>query len=301
MTVHTEIVRNEHVGERIDKVMATYDASISRSKAQQLLKEGVALINDKRVKPNYRCQSGDVLSWFIPEAPERIIKAEAIPLDIVYEDDSLLIVNKEQGMIVHPTDDQLSGTLVNALLYHTHVLAKMGTERPGIVHRIDKDTSGLLIVAKTGDVFDQLSHAFKCRSVVRVYEALVHGEIEHEQGVIEAPIGRDPNQRLRMAVQDTGRYAKTYFTVLSSRNGYTYVSCQLETGRTHQIRVHMEYIGHPIVNDPVYGKNRNKQRKGQMLFAKHLAFEHPVTKQHMEFTIDPPDFFKEQQGKLGLD
>lgn len=300
MTVNIEIIHDEHAGERIDKVITAYDGSISRSKAQQLIKEGVALINDKRVKANYRCQQGDVLSWFIPEEPERIIKAEAIPLDIVYEDNVLIVINKKQGMVVHPTDDQLSGTLVNALLHHTSSLAQMETERPGIVHRIDKDTSGLLVVAKTDEVFEVLSDAFKQRRVKRVYEALVHGEIEHEQGVIEAPIGRHPKKRLQMAVQSAGRFAKTSFHVITSTNGYTHVACQLETGRTHQIRVHLEYIGHPIVNDPVYGAGRYRDGTGQMLFAKQIAFQHPITKKQMTFTIDAPAYFEKEKKVLGI-
>ncbi len=298
--VSQQTIEDQHIGERIDKIMSYYSPEISRTKAQKLIDEGHILINEKKVRPNYKCKKGDLLSWGIPEDNPRNILPEDIPLHIVYEDDAIIVINKESGMVVHPTHHQTSGTLVNALLHHTNQLAFADSERPGIVHRIDKDTSGLLVVAKTDEALNILLEAFKKREIIRKYEALVHGQVDHEHGVIEAPIGRDPHNRLKMSVHDEGRYAKTYFRVLHRTNDYTHVSCELETGRTHQIRVHMQYIQHPIVHDPLYGNGRNKHPKGQMLFASHLAFRHPLTKEQMEFTIKPPAPFEKEYKILGF-
>lgn len=295
-----QTIAEQHIGERIDKIMSYYSPEISRTKAQNLIDEGHILINGKDVRPNYKCKKGDHLSWEIPEETPRSIVPEDIPLHIVYEDDALIVINKESGMVVHPNHHQTTGTLVNGLLHYTNELAAIDSERPGIVHRIDKDTSGLLVVAKTDEALNILLEAFKKREVVRKYEALVHGQVAHEQGVIEAPIGRDPKNRLKMSVHSEGRYAKTTFKVLNRTNDYTHVSCALETGRTHQIRVHMQYINHPIVHDPLYGDGRNKHPKGQMLFASHLAFIHPITKEQMAFTIDPPASFEKERKIIGF-
>lgn len=300
MSVHEQVIKHEHIGSRLDKIMTIYDASISRSQAQKLIREGIILINNQKVKPNYVCKADDVLSWFIPEESTRKIIAENIPLHVVYEDDAVIVLNKEVGMIVHPTHHQLNGTLVNALLHYTDNLGNKNSERPGIVHRLDKDTSGLMVIAKTDKAFHRLIDAFKNHHVERTYEALVHGVIEHDKGVIEAPIGRHPIKRLQMAIHDEGRYAKTHFHVLDRTDSFTHVSCQLETGRTHQIRVHMQYIQHPIVHDPLYGSHIEQEKKGQMLFASKLGFSHPVTKEWMEFSIQPPPWFEEEQRSLGF-
>lgn len=300
MSIHQQPIEHEHIGLRLDKIMTFYDASISRSQAQKLIREGSILINNQRVKPNYVCKTDDTLSWSIPKKPTREIVAEDIPLHVVYEDDVVLILNKEVGMVVHPTHHQLHGTLVNALLHYTDNLGNKDSERPGIVHRLDKDTSGLMIIAKTDEAYHRLIKAFKNHHVQRTYEAIVHGVIEHDKGVIEAPIGRHPVKRLQMAVHDEGRFAKTHFHVLDRTDSYTHVACQLETGRTHQIRVHMQYIQHPIVHDPLYGSNVDKDKKGQMLFASKLKFSHPLTREWMEFSIHPPHWFEEEQRKLGF-
>lgn len=296
-----QTIEDMHIGKRIDKIMSYYDAGISRSKAQKLIGEGYILMNDQEVSPSYTCKKGDCISWSIPEDTLRMIEPEDIPLHILYEDDAIIIINKEKGMVIHPTHHQTGGTLVNALLHHTKHLANKDSERPGIVHRIDKDTSGLLLVAKTDEALNVLLEAFKNREIVRSYEALVHGQMDHEQGVIEAPIGRDPKKRLKMSVNNEGRYAKTHFKVLNRTNEYTHVSCELDTGRTHQIRVHMQYIKHPIVHDPLYGNGRNKNPRGQMLFARHLVFTHPITNERMKFTIEPPSYFEKERKMLGFD
>src|SRR5699024_1122004 len=215
MSIHKQLIEQEHIGLRLDKIMSFYDASISRSQAQKLIREGSILINNQQVKQNYVCKKDDILSWSIPEESIREIVAEDIPLHVVYEDDAVIVLNKEVGMVVHPTHHQLTGTLVNGLLHYTDDLGNKNSERPGIVHRLDKDTSGLMVVAKTDQALQTLMQSFQTRKVKRTYEALVHGVIEHDKGVIEAPIGRHPVKRLQMAVHDDGRYAKTHFQVLN--------------------------------------------------------------------------------------
>ena len=289
------IVKDEEEYIRLDKLLADLEPDESRSQIQRWILESYVTVNDQQVKSNYKCQLGDEIKWIIPEIKKLSILPEDIPLSIIFEDDDLIVINKPKGMVVHPTEDHQSGTLVNALLYHSKQLSKIaGVDRPGIVHRLDKDTDGLLVVAKTDDIHIALSKQFKEKTVERIYEAIVHGIIPHESGIIDAPIGRDPSHRLRMNVVDEGKDAVTNFQVLQRYNDYSHISCQLETGRTHQIRVHMNYIGHPLVGDPKYKqKNDPLTVTGQALFAKKIGFMHPGTNQPMQFEIEQPHYFQD--------
>lgn len=244
-------VKEEEINIRIDLLLSEYYPKESRSQIQRWIKNNFVKVNDKEIKPNYKCRKNDIIKGLIPaEKPMELI-AENIALDIVYEDDDLIVINKPRGMVVHPSENHQSGTLVHALLHHTNELSTIsGDHRPGIVHRIDKDTSGLLVVAKNNDIHTELIDQLKVNEFERYYEAIVHGEIGHESGLIDAPIGRDPKHRLRMDVVDQGKKATTYFQVIQRYINYTLVSCRLETGRTHQIRVHLNYINHPIIGDP---------------------------------------------------
>jgi 23S rRNA pseudouridine1911/1915/1917 synthase len=284
---------------RIDKLMAEINPEQSRSQVQGWITKGTVLVNDEIVKANYKCQTGDVITWEIPEIEPLQIEPENIPISILYEDKDLLVVNKSKGMVVHPSAGHQSGTLVNALLYHCHDLSGInGVERPGIVHRIDKDTSGLLVVAKNDKAHSNLAEQLANKDVERKYVAIVHGEINHDSGMVDAPIGRDPNDRQRMAVVENGKHAVTHFHVLERFKEYTYVECRLETGRTHQIRVHMRYIGFPLVGDPKYGPRKTFDIGGQALHAKVLGFTHPTTGEWLHFEVDAPAYFQELLGKL---
>lgn len=280
---------------RLDKLMTFLLPNMSRQKLQTLIKEQSVSVNDTYKKANYKCKKDDVITW---KEPEEVmiepIKAENIPLDILFEDEAIIVVNKPKGMIVHPTETIRSGTLVNALLFHSPQLSTLsGEDRPGIVHRLDQDTSGLLLVAKTNDAHANLKEQFQKRTVKRVYEALVSGHLRNERGIIRAPIGRDAKNRMQMTVLSSGREAETHFVVKEYVQDATIVQCSLVTGRTHQIRVHMKYINHPIVGDKVYGLKRNqKDATGQALYAKQIGFEHPSTKEWMEFEIDRPAYFE---------
>ena len=293
-------VENEE-GDRIDRYLAEEMPERSRSYLQKLIKEQYIKVNDKPVKANYRLVLGDRVEVCIPEAKEPDIEPENIPLDILYEDEDVIVVNKPTGMIVHPSAGIYSGTLVNALLYHCHDLSAInGIARPGIVHRIDKETSGLLMVAKNDNAHRSLSKQLEEHSVVRRYVALVHGVINHNVGRIETPIGRDSKDRKKMAV--TSKNAKdaiTNFKVLERYDDMTLIECRLETGRTHQIRVHMQYIGHPVYGDPQYGFRNDDNTHGQYLHAKVLGFVHPRTNEHMYFEAPLPDFFEEKIKELG--
>ena len=281
-------------GIRIDKYLMN-ETEMSRSKIQKYIEAGNILVNDREVKTSYSVKMDDVIT--IEDIDEEIdIVAEDIPLDIVYEDDYLLVVNKPSGMVVHPAPGNYSGTLVNALMYHCNKLSSVnGSVRPGIVHRIDADTSGLLLVAKNDMVHNDLAKQISEKTVVRKYICLVHGIINEDTATIDAPIGRDINNRKKMCVTgDNSKDAITHIRVLERYNKATLIECTLETGRTHQIRVHMSYINHPVVNDPVYGYNKMDDKEfGQMLHAKEIGFVHPITHEFMDFQVEAPKKFYE--------
>lgn len=287
---------------RIDKFLVDQFQKYSRTEIQSFIKNGHVTVNGKKIKANYRCQAKDKIEIYIPVEEDVEIKPEDLAIDILHEDEGIIIVYKPRGMVVYPTVNHQSGTLVNALLNHTKTLSTTGgKERPGIVHRLDKDTSGLLVVAKTDDVYDNLTKQFANREVERIYGALVHGDIPHNKGVIDAPIGRDPKVRTQMAILDEGREAITKFTVKERYGDYTYVECELITGRTHQIRLHLNYIGHSIVGEETYINHKTLSTEGQLLFAKSLAFCHPVTKEAFFFEVERPKLFKDVLKELGVD
>ena len=277
---------------RIDKVLGHHLKQFSRSQIQKWVTDGNVTVNGQPVKPKYKLAVGDqvVVS---PEAPQKIdLEPENIPLDIVYEDDDVLVVNKPQGMVVHPAPGHPNHTLVNALLYHSPLSTINGEFRPGIVHRIDKDTSGLLMVAKNDMAHRSLAAQLKAKTNQREYVDLVHGVIKQEAGTIDAPIGRSRKDRKKQAIVSDGRHAVTHFKVLKRYRHYTLVSCRLETGRTHQIRVHMKSIGHPLAGDPLYGPRKTLPGKGQYLHARELGFKHPRTGKQLLFTAPLPDYFQ---------
>lgn len=294
MSSFNHIVTDEQNKTRVDKLLTDINPERSRSQIQSWIADGYVEVNGSKVKANYKCETGDRIEWTIPEVVPLKIEAEDIPLEIVYEDSDLLVVNKPRGMVVHPSAGHGTGTLVNALLHHCDDLSGInGVERPGIVHRIDKDTSGLLLVAKNDQAHLSLSEQLANREVERKYAALVHGEIPHETGMIDAPIARDPKNRQRMAVVDNGKPAVTHFRVIKHYPDYTFVECQLETGRTHQIRVHMRYIGYPLVGDPLYGPRKTIPLGGQALHAKAVGFTHPKTGEWMYFEAEMPQILQE--------
>lgn len=288
------VVTKEYQNKRIDKVLTDLNKEASRNQVQSWIKDGYVYVNGESVKSNYKCQLEDQIEWEEPEVQELEIEPENIPLDIKYEDEHLLVVNKERGMVVHPSHGHRTGTLVHALLYHCNDLSGInGVHRPGIVHRIDKDTSGLLLVAKHDKAHELLSEQLANKEVNRQYEAIVHGVIEHDKATIDAPIGRDPNDRQKMAIVESGKPAITHFSVVDRFEKFTHVYCDLETGRTHQIRVHFQYIDHPLVGDPKYGRRKTLNVQGQALHARKLSFTHPMTGEQMTFTSEPPEIFQE--------
>ncbi|SEP55449.1 RluA family pseudouridine synthase [Piscibacillus halophilus] len=288
------VVTKEYQNKRIDKVLTDLNKEASRNQVQSWIKDGYVYVNGESVKSNYKCQLEDQIEWEEPEVQELEIEPENIPLDIKYEDEHLLVVNKEKGMVVHPSHGHRTGTLVHALLYHCNDLSGInGVHRPGIVHRIDKDTSGLLLVAKHDKAHELLSEQLANKEVNRQYEAIVHGVIEHDKATIDAPIGRDPNDRQKMAIVESGKPAITHFSVVDRFEKFTHVYCDLETGRTHQIRVHFQYIDHPLVGDPKYGRRKTLNVQGQALHARKLSFTHPMTGEQMTFTSEPPEIFQE--------
>ena len=293
----------EESGERIVALLARTIGSVSRSAGQRLIEQGAVVMDGRPVQKNTRCAAGARIDVTMPETEELPLVPENLPLDIVFEDDDLIVVNKARGMVVHPAPGHPDGTLVNALLWHCgDSLSGIGGERrPGIVHRIDKDTSGLLIAAKNDFAHRALSAQLSDRSLSRVYEAVVRGRLREESGTIDRPIGRHSTDRKRMAVTDrNGRPAVTHWEVLARYNGYTHVRCRLETGRTHQIRVHMAAIGHPLLGDGVYGApSPDKGLEGQCLHAKELKFIHPRTGESIRLTTELPEWFRNVLGRLG--
>ncbi|GAB6170349.1 RluA family pseudouridine synthase [Clostridium carnis] len=294
-----EIIINtveENIGERLDKYLTIVIEGKSRSFIQGLMGSGNILVNKCEVKSNYKIRKDDIISIIMPEPEVLDIKAEEIPLNIIYEDEDVAVINKPQGMVVHPAPGNYTGTLVNAILYHCKDLSGInGVIRPGIVHRIDKDTSGILVIAKNDEAHNNLAIQFKDHSIKREYYALVEGKFNKLEGTIDKPLGRHKKERLKMAIIDDGKRAVTHYEVLEQyNNGTSLVKCKLETGRTHQIRVHMASIGHPLVGDPLYGLKKQKFKlNGQVLHAKTLGFIHPRTKEYMEFDSELPKYYNE--------
>ncbi|QIB26270.1 RluA family pseudouridine synthase [Caloranaerobacter azorensis] len=290
-----ELVVEDDIDERVDSYLAKKLEEASRSYIKKLIKDGHIKVNNLQVKPKYVVNKGDVITVELPEPEKLELIPQDLPIEIVYEDEDVAVVNKPRGMVVHPAPGNYSGTLVNALLYHLESLSTInGVVRPGIVHRIDKDTSGLLMIAKNDFAHIELSKQLKEHSITRIYYALVEGNIKVDNGTINAPIGRHPVDRKKMAVTDrNSKRAITHFKVLERFGQYTLIEAKLETGRTHQIRVHMSHIKHPLVGDLVYGSKKNEfKQEGQLLHAKVIGFIHPRTKEYMEFDSELPDYFK---------
>lgn len=288
-------------GQRLDKALSE-ETDLSRSLAQEQIKAGKVLVNGQQKKAKYTVEAGDVVSFELPENQVLDIVAEDITLDIVYQDRDVAVVNKPQGMVVHPSVGHTSGTLVNALMYQVKDLSAInGQIRPGIVHRIDKDTSGLLMIAKNDQAHLALAEELKSQKALRKYLALVHGNLPNDRGIIEAPIGRSEKDRKKQAVTAKGKPAVTRFQVLERFGTYSLVELTLETGRTHQIRVHMAYIGHPIAGDPLYGPRKTLAGKGQFLHAQSLGFTHPRSKELMTFTAPLPAIFEKTLARLRKD
>ncbi|MBO1870922.1 RluA family pseudouridine synthase [Lachnoanaerobaculum sp. Marseille-Q4761] len=292
-----EIIAEESdINKRIDVFLSKNLESFSRSYIQDLIKKGKTTIGGKTIKANYRLREGDIVALAIPKPEPLEILPENIPLDIVYEDNDVILVNKPKGMVVHPAAGHYSGTLVNALLYHCkdNLSGINGVLRPGIVHRIDMDTTGIIIVCKNDNAHQHIAKQLAEHSITRKYVAIVSGNIKEDEGVVDAAIARSKNDRKKMTVDKDGKRAVTHFKVLERLNNYTYIECVLETGRTHQIRVHMSYLHHPLLGDEVYSnKKENTKLKGQCLHAKVLGFIHPSTNEYMEFEAPLPEYFKE--------
>jgi 23S rRNA pseudouridine1911/1915/1917 synthase len=288
------IIHEDQKNDRIDKAISSINEEWSRSQVQQWIKDGHVLVNGLKVKTNYKCSVNDLVEIIVPEPEELDVEAEEMDLDIYFEDRDVLVVNKPKGMVVHPAPGHATGTLVNGLMAHCKDLSGInGILRPGIVHRIDKDTSGLLMVAKSDLAHESLVNQLVAKTVTRKYKAVVHGHIPHDYGTIDAPLGRDTRDRQSMTVVDNGKHAVTHFHVIERFKDFTYVECQLETGRTHQIRVHMKYIGFPLVGDPKYGPRKTLDINGQALHAGLLGFNHPRTNEYLEFEAPLPVEFEE--------
>lgn len=295
-------VSPEEAGVRIDKYLAEQLPDITRSYLQKLLKDGSVQMNGKPVKASTKTAAGAVIELTIPEPEEPEILPEDIPLDILYEDSDVILINKPKDMVVHPAAGHYTGTLVNALMYHCKgdLSGINGVLRPGIVHRIDKDTTGVLIVCKNDKAHNALAEQLKEHSITRKYRAIVCGNLKEDEGTVDAPLGRHPQDRKKMAIVRTGgKRAVTHYRVLERFGNYTYIECQLETGRTHQIRVHMASLGHPLLGDEVYGRVKSPFKlEGQTLHAMVLGFIHPTTGEHMEFEAPLPEYFEKLLEKL---
>ena len=300
--VHEIQVLESQAGYRVDKFLSIEFADLSRSYIQKLMKDGQVTVNGKVVKANYKLNDQDVVRMNEPELKEPDIVAEDLPLDILYEDEDLLIVNKPKGMVVHPSAGHYTGTLVNALMFHCkeELSGINGVMRPGIVHRIDMDTTGSLLVCKNDMAHQNLAEQLKLHSIKRIYHAIVHGVIKEEEGTVDAPIGRHPTSRKKMSINyKNGKEAVTHYKVLKRYQNYTYIQCQLETGRTHQIRVHMASIHHPLLGDVVYGPAKQPfSLQGQCLHAKTIGIQHPRTGEYMEVDAPLPDYFEDLLVKL---
>lgn len=296
------ITIEDAAGERIDKFLSEELSERSRSFLQKLIKEQYVKVNDKPVKASYRLVFGDLVSILFPEPEKPDIAAEDIPLDILYEDDDIIVINKPKQMVVHPAPGHYSGTLVNALLYHCrdNLSGINGTLRPGIVHRIDMDTTGSLVICKNDAAHQSLSAQLKEHSIHRIYEAVIHGNLKEDSGRIDAPIGRHPTERKKMSTMaKSAREAVTHYQVLERFGQFTYIQCRLETGRTHQIRVHMASIGHPLLGDTVYGNAKNPYRlEGQTLHAMTIGLMHPRTQAYLEVSAPLPGYFQSLIKKL---
>ena len=286
------IVDEGAAGERLDRFLAGRELEVSRSHIQKLIESGCVLVNGRTAKANAKLREGDAVETEIPEAQELEILPEAIPLDILYEDSDVIVINKARGMVVHPAAGAADGTLVNALLHHCEDLSGInGVIRPGIVHRLDKDTSGVMVAAKNDRAHVDLAEQIREKTAQRIYRAIVCGTIAEDRGEIRAPIGRHPTERKKMAVVPGGKEARTLFRVVERFPAHTLVECRLKTGRTHQIRVHMAYIGHPLLGDPKYGR-KTLEIAGQALHSCELSFTHPRTKERMTFAAEMPEDMK---------
>lgn len=297
------LIEEAEAGLRVDVYLSGKFPGISRSQVQRLIEDDRLLVNARRVKSSHKLKAGDEVEFELPPAVELKVEAENIPLEIIYQDEYLAVINKPVGLVVHPAPGNEHGTLVNALLYHlTNLSSVNGVIRPGIVHRIDKDTSGLLVIAKNDEAHQALSKQLADHSMTREYVALCEGLVKTDQGTIDAPIGRDPRNRLRMGIVPNGRRAVTHYTVQQRYQDMTLVRLRLETGRTHQIRVHMASIHHPVAADPVYGfKKQRVKYQGQMLHARLLGFLHPRDGQPMEFSVPVPEEFRLVLEKLAAE
>jgi len=295
-------VENTDEGTRVDTFVSGEIDDVSRNSVQRLIDEALVLVNEKLVKPNYRLKKGDMIDVTIPDPKEIEIPPENIPLDILYEDDELIVINKPKGMVVHPAPGHYTGTLVNALMFHCKdsLSGINDVLRPGIVHRIDKDTSGVIVAAKTNHAHQNLALQLAEHSITRRYNAIVFNKVKEEEGTVDKPIGRHPVERKKMAVTEkNGKRAVTHYKVLERLGKFTYIEARLETGRTHQIRVHMAYIGHPLLGDMVYGPSKQPfDTDGQVLHARVLGFIHPVTREYMEFSAELPEYFEKLLKKV---
>lgn len=302
MQEHIFNVKKEEAGLRIDRFLAGSLEDISRSYIQKLIKDRHIYVNEANIKANYKVAAGDSVKIMLPELKEPDIEPEHIPLDILYEDKDILIVNKPKGMVVHPSAGHYSGTLVNALMYHckNDLSGINGVMRPGIVHRIDMDTTGSLLVCKNDAAHQEIAEQLKVHDMKRIYHAIVHGVIKEEEGTVEGPIGRHPVDRKKMSINfKNGKPAVTHYKVLKRFSNYTYIECRLETGRTHQIRVHMASVGHPLLGDAVYGPAKCPFKlQGQTLHAKILGIRHPVTGEYLETDAPLPEYFQKLLTKL---
>ena len=295
------LVEEDEEGDRLDVYLADQFVDMSRSYIQKIIKDKKVTVNGKIEKAKYLVKEEDKIVIEIPKTKVLEVVPQDIPIEIVYEDDDIIIVNKPQGMVVHPAPGNYEGTLVNAILYHCkgNLSSINGVIRPGIVHRIDKDTSGILMIAKNNNAHNCLAEQLKDHSITREYEFICHGVFKEDNVTVDRPIGRNPKDRLKMAIVPNGKRAVTHFEVIERFNGYTHVRARLETGRTHQIRVHAMSINHPLVGDPVYGpKNSKIKLNGQALHAKKLGFIHPTTKEYIEFDSELPDYFQKLLEKL---